>query len=314
LRSTLFRALAAALLAGALVLAAGCGDEDSDAGATASGDAQGDFPVTVESEQGEVTIDARPERIVSLSASLTEMLYAVGAGDQVVAVDRFSDYPEGTPTTDLSGLRPNVEAIAGYDPDLVVLANDRDGVVAAIEALGVPVLLLPSADRVRDVYREIEVVGAATGHADGAAGVNDEIRAELDEIAASAPERDEPVTYFYELSDTFHSVTSDTFIGELLGLVGLVSIADEADPAAGGFPQLSAEYVLEADPDVVFLAHTDGTTPTPAEVAARPGWDQLDAVEDGRVVVLDTDIAARWGPRIPELLQAAVDATEGVPR
>jgi iron complex transport system substrate-binding protein len=111
------------------------------------------------------------------------------------------------------------------------------------------------------------------------------------------------------LSDDLYTITSDTFIGELLGLAGLTSIADAVNDTAGGFPRLSAEYVLDADPDVMFVAHTDGTGQDPAEVTARPGWDELRAVRDDAVVVLDSAISSRWGPRIVELLAAVVDAT-----
>jgi iron complex transport system substrate-binding protein len=89
----------------------------------------------------------------------------------------------------------------------------------------------------------------------------------------------------------------------------MTSIADAVDDTAGGFPQLSAEHVLDADPDVIFLAHTDGTGQDPAEVATRPGWGELRAVRNDAVIVLDPDISSRWGPRIVELLRSVVDAT-----
>jgi iron complex transport system substrate-binding protein len=307
--------LAATVLVAA-VLVAGCGD-DTDAASSATKEARAAarnaaFPVEVTAENGDVELAAQPQRIVSLSPSLTELLFAIEAGDQVVAVDQYSDFPAGTPVTDLSGFQPNVEAIGGYQPDLVVVASDRDGVVDALGGLSIPTLLLPSADSLDDVYDQIETLGAATGHADTAGALADHLRVDLDEIAASVPERDEPLRYFYELTEGLHSVTSDTFIGEVLGLAGLSSIADGVDDTAGGFPQLSAEYVLDADPSVVFLAHTDGTGQDPAEVAARPGWSELGAVRNGNVVVLDPDISSRWGPRLVELLRAVVAATSEI--
>ena len=314
--STANARMTAVLLAVAMI-AVGCGD-DPDAGSSTTtaarpADAEAAFPVVVTADNGDVEVADQPQRIVSLSPSLTELLFAMDAGDQVVAVDQYSDFPAGTPATDLSGFRPNVEAIGGYEPDLVVVAGDRDGVVDALGGLGVPTLLLPSAASLDDVYGQIDVLGAATGHPDAAARLAAELRSDLDRIAASVPERDEPLRYFYELSDGLYSVTSGTFIGEILGLAGLASIADAVDDATGGFPQLSAEYVLDADPDVIFLAHTDGTGRDPAEVAARPGWSELRAVRNDNVIVLDPDISSRWGPRIVELLRAVVDATGDVP-
>ena len=309
----------AAVLGVAALLLAGCGDDAGPAAvatttAAPAAPSEPAFPVTVTAENGDVEIAARPQRIVSLSPSLTEILFAVGAGDQVVAVDQYSDFPAGTPVTDLSGFRPNVEAVAAHEPDLVVVASDRDGVVGALGALDIPTLLLPSADGLDDVYAEIDALGRATGHADTAQALAGQVRADLAAIAATVPAREQPLRYFYELSDGLHSATSETFVGELLGLAGLTSIADGVDAAAGGFPQLSAEYVLDADPDVVFLAHTDGTGQDPAEVGARPGWADLRAVKKGAVVVLDADVSTRWGPRIVDLLRSVVDVTNAIAR
>ena len=311
----------ALLLAGALVVS-GCENERPAASsapaapAAASAAAKNsapEFPVTVTAAQGDVTIKTQPKRIVSLSASLTEMLYAVDAGSTVVAVDRNSDFPPTAPATDLSGLKPNIESIARYEPDLVVVANDRNGIVDALGSLGITTLLLPSATKLADVYREIELLGAATGHRDKASEVVAGMRADLEAIANSVPTRARPVRYFYELSNSLHSATSDTFIGELLRSVGLVSIADAATGAAGAYPQLSNEFVLDADPDAILLAHTDGTPADPSVIKARPGWSKLQAVRNDRVIALDPDIASRWGPRIVIMLRAVVDATKGLP-
>lgn len=309
------------LLAGTLLACGNDGDGDGDGDAarprsTTAPDAAGDggFPVTVTADDGEVEIAAAPERIVSLSASLTELLFAMGAGDQVVAVDQYSDHPPEAPVTDLSGFRPNVEAIGGYEPDLVVVASDRDGLVDALTGIGVPTLLLGSPDGLDTLYEQVDVLGAATGHAEEAAALVEDVEGELEEIAASVPEREAPLRYYLELSPDLHSITTDTFVGEVLSLAGLESIADGVDDAAGGYPQLSTEHVLASDPEVVFLAHTDGTGQDAAEVATRAGWADLGAVEDGHVVVLDPDVSSRWGPRVVDLLRAVVDATAAIGR
>jgi iron complex transport system substrate-binding protein len=270
------------------------------------------FPVTVRSGQGDVTIESQPKRIVSLSPSLTEMLYAVDAGPQVVAVDQNSDHPPSVPKTDLSGLRPNIEAIAKYEPDLVVVARDNQGVVAALSALKIDTLLLPSAVTIDDVYREINVVGQATGHRAKAEEVVAGMRAELDAIAKSAPSRPRQARYFYELTTALDSPTSDTFIGALLRTIGLASIADAAGAAAGQYPKLSNEFVLDADPDVILVAHTDGKVESATSIKARPGWDKLQAVRNNRVVILESDIASRWGPRIVTMLRTIADATKAI--
>src|SRR5262245_4141913 len=219
-----------AVLIAAATVVGGCGDDadtaSSETAAAPGPGADAAFPVVVTADNGTVELAERPERIVSLSPSLTELLFAIEAGDQVVAVDRHSDFPAGTPVTDLSGFQPNVEAIGHYEPDLVVVAGNRDGVVEALDTLAIPTLLLPSAASLDDGYRQIDVLGAAAGHPGAAATLAAGLRSELERLAASVPEPDRQLRYFYELSDDLYTVTSDTFIGELLGLAGMSSIAD----------------------------------------------------------------------------------------
>lgn len=317
---------AAATLAAALTLIA-CGSDDEPAsnaaseslapagpessGTVTSDPAATDFPVTVNGANGEVTIDERPERIVVLSSSLTEMVFAVGAGDQVVAVDSYSDYPADAPTTDLSAFQPNVEAIAEFEPDLVLLARDRDDLVAALDAAGITSVVLSSAADLDAVYAQVETVGAITGHAKAAEELSGQMRTGIDEQFARLADVTVPATYFYEISTDYHTSTSDAFVGSILSATGMVNIADGVDPSAGAYPQLSAEYVLESDPELIVVAHTDGSVPTVDELAARPGWSTLQAVADGNIVLLDTDLASRWGPRVVELVTTIVDALVG---
>jgi iron complex transport system substrate-binding protein len=261
------------------------------------------FPVTVEGANGPIDILRRPERIVSLSPTGTEMLFAVGAGDQVVAVDDNSTYPPEAPVTDLSGFEPNVEAVAGYDPDLVVLSDDVGDVAASLEALDIPVLHQPAATELNDTYLQLIALGQATGHTEGASEVILAMRSRIAELAAGAPRFDRPPTYYHELDDTFFSVTSTTFIGGVYELLGLENIADRADPEGTGYPQLSAEYIVQADPELIFLADTVCCDQSAETVAERPGWDRITAVRIGGVVPLDDSIASRWGPRIVDFLE-----------
>jgi iron complex transport system substrate-binding protein len=303
------RRLAAVSLAAVLVTA-GCAERAGDQSPPASQPAQQEqFPVTVTPPGGKpLTIDKRPERIVSLSASNTETLFAVGAGDQVVAVDDQSDYPADVPKTDLSGLSPNVEAIAGYDPDLVVISDDADNLVASLTELDKQVLLVPAAASLDDVYAGIELIGKATGHADEGKDLADRTKDDVDKIVADAPKLKKPLSYYHELDTTFYSVTSKTFIGQVYGLFGLTNIADPADKDKGGYPQLSAEHILESNPELIFLADVQCCGQSPQTVAKRPGWANLTAVKDGDVVALDDDLASRWGPRVVDLAQSISDA------
>jgi iron complex transport system substrate-binding protein len=271
------------------------------------------FPVTVEADNGSVTIETRPEEIVSLSSTATEMLFAIGAADQIVAVDDQSNYPAEAPITDLSGFTPNIEAILAYQPDLVVIGYEPGELVDTLSAAGVPVLFYNAALTVDETYRQIEALGRATGHVQEAGAVNESIQTDLENVVAGAPEVPEGTTYYHEVDNTYYTATSSTFIGTLYSLFGLENIADpaDADGAAFGYPQLSAEFIVAADPDLIFLADSFYGE-TPETVAARPGWEVLTAVQEGHVIPLDSDIVSRWGPRIVEFAQAVSDALSGL--
>jgi iron complex transport system substrate-binding protein len=296
-------------IAAVLVLLASCGEAappqtPADEGSSPAAP----FPVTIATANGDVAIDERPERIVSLSPTATEMLFAIGAGDQVEAVDDQSNYPADTPVTNLSGFEPNVEAIASYEPDLVVYSTEPGDLGASLGGVGIPALLQPAAANLDDVYEQIDQLGVATGNVSEAGDVVARMRADIRSIVASIEPPEEPVTYYHELDDTFYSVTSSTFIGQLYSLVGLRNIADEAKGAGGGYPQLSAEYIIDADPDLIFLADTKCCGQSPRTVAKRPGWDHIAAVENGGVIPLDDDVASRWGPRVVDYLRRIAEA------
>lgn len=301
------RNLAAALAAVALVGSA-CAEQQPSQQGSGSGSAEAGFPVTVEGANGPVEIAAWPERIVSLSASATEMLFAIGAGSQVVAVDDTSNFPPEAPTTDLSAYEPNVEAIAEYDPDLVVISDDIDDLVASLAALEIPVLVEPAAVNLNETYDQIGDLGEATGLPDEAEQVSAGMRADIEAAAESVPDFASPPSYYHELDPTFFTATSETFIGEVYSLLGLRNIADPADKDGSGYPQLSAEYIVKADPDLIFLSDTKCCGESVETVAERPGWGHIAAVEGGGVVELDDDIASRWGPRVVEFLQIAAAA------
>lgn len=324
--SRLVAALAAS--AACAVTLAACGSSASSttsAGNTASASASGAssgggtaspvaFPVTVKAGNGAVTIKSDPTRIVSLSPTTTEDLYAVGAGGQVVAVDNDSNYPAGVPKTTLSGLTPNIEAIAKYNPSLVVASQNSGGLVAGMTKLGIPVLIEPAVATIDAAYAQIQQLGQATGHAGQAAtvvaGMKQQIAADVKQAGASH----QGLTYYWELSaNPFYSATSATFIGQVVGLFGLKNIADKASkPADAGYPQLSQEYIVTAKPRIVFLADNEAADggQSPAVVAKRPGWSGIPAVQNHEVIGLNDDVASRWGPRIPQLVAEIAQAVE----
>lgn len=292
------------------VLAAGCADRQSGPPVPETPADKSDFPTEVKGANGTITIESRPSKIVSLSATATEMLFAIDAGDQVVAVDSTSNFPPEAPKTDLSAFTPNLEAIAGHEPDLVVVSDDIQDLLAGLERLNIPALHLPAAQKLDDTYSQIEALGAATGHTDDAEELTSKMKEEISALTARVPEPEEPLTYFHELDNTLYSVTSATFVGELYGLAGLRNIADAVPDQAGGYPQLSSEFIVDADPDLIFLADTKCCGQSVETVKQRPGWSGIAAVKSSRVVALDDDIASRWGPRVVDFLRTVVEAVE----
>jgi iron complex transport system substrate-binding protein len=288
------------LVAILVLFAGGCSEPPSPSPKT--------FPVTIEAAgDNTVTVPRRPERIVSLSPTATEILFAIGAGPQVVAVDEASSYPAEAPRTGLSGYTPNLEALASYRSDLVVYSSDPGELGSALTTLGTPGILQPPAGRLEDTYRQIGELGRATGHPAEASELIDSMKRRIASITEPAAERGSPMTYYHELDEGYYTAGSKTFIGEIYGLLGLVNIADAAGT---GYLQLSAEYIVQANPDLIFLADSRCCGQSAATVAARPGWDRIDAVKNGAVFPLDDDVASRWGPRSVDFLQAIAESLE----
>lgn len=247
------------------------------------------------------------KRIVSLSPTATETLYELGAGDQVVAVDSLSDVPENAPRRDFSGFNPNPEAVIAENPDLVIASDDANGLGTALDAVDIELLLLPAATTFEQAYDQIEQVGERTGHADNAqklvGRMKKEIEATVDSVDSDI--RNAGLSYFHEADSTLYSAGDATFIGQAYSMFGLKSVAGAGDD----YPQLTNEAVIQANPDLIFLAdHGDAGGVTEEDVASRPGWNEIAAVKNKQIIPLDPNLASRWGPRLPKLIQEIAEA------
>ena len=269
------------------------------------------FPVTLQTAMGELTLEAQPVKILSLSPTATEILFAIGAGEQVFAVDDQSNYPPEAPISDISGWSPNLEAILAMEPDLVVHSYLPEDIEQGLANVGIPSLTQFSAMTLEDTYQQIQQLGQATGNSEQAETVVSEMEQKIDDLVMRGSGFS-PYTFYHELDQTYYSVTSTTFIGQVYAMIGLTNIADAADEAGSGYPQLSEEYILSQDPDLIFLADTKCCGQSAETVSERNGWGALTAVNEGKVIELDDDIASRWGPRVVDFFEAVVVAMEQV--
>ena len=264
--------------------------------------------------QESATASTSPSCVVSLSPTATETLFAIGAGDQVQAVDRDSNYPtHGLPSKRINALNPSVESVIGIckatagsstKPNLVIISYDANSIKEKLTALGVKVVEQNAPTSLAGALSQIRQLGGLTGHvarADAlAAALSRTIAADIKSVPAHPTKK---LSVYYELDPTYYSLTSTTFVGALMKKLGVVNIADAHSTSAdAGYPQLSAEYIVSANPKLIFLADTICCKVNEAKVATRAGFAKVSAVLYGHVVGLDDDIASRWGPRLGVLM------------
>jgi iron complex transport system substrate-binding protein len=250
-------------------------------------------------------VNSVPTRIISLSPSATETLFAIGAGSQVIAVDDLSNFPSTAPITKLSAFSPNVEALLNYKPDLIILNADAAKaleVKSALEKLKIKVFLEKAPNDLSEVYAEVSALGRATGNITGARAVIAKMKSKINGAIKSGRKL-KKVSFFHELDDTLYTATSDTFIGKVYKDFNLSNIADPAASAdSAGYPQLQSEYLIKANPKIIFLSDAQYGESI-STLTKRPGWRGISAVSKRNVILLPEDIPSRWGPRLADFYQ-----------
>lgn len=285
-------------------LAAACGDGEPAAPqpqSTPTAAAVDSFPVTITQSDGvALTIESPPRRIVSLSAHATDILCAIGAGDQIVAVERYANCPEGShEKPELDAYEPSVEAIAGYDPDLVYIFSDINGVVGAVRNLGIPVLYLELPESVGGVLEQIALFGRITGHREEADALVQSMRERLDAIDERLADIEQGPRVFHELDPTYFTVAPGSFIGDMYRILKAQNIAEGSSEP---YPQLSAEVIVERDPEVIVLADEPSGV-TADSVKNRPGWSEISAVRQDRICVVDPSLVSQPGPNVVDAIE-----------
>lgn len=291
----------AALLFAAFVALAACNGDGGETRAPTSTPPSA-FPLTIEQSDGQkLTLEQAPERIVSLSTHATEILCAIGAGDQMAAVERYANCPLGSKAKpELDAYKPNLEAIAGYQPDLVYVFSDTDGIVEALRRTGTPVLYLELPSSLDGVLEQIELFGRLSGHEAEAQELVQSMRERLDAVKERVADIEQGPRIFHELDPTYFTAAPNSFVGDFYNLLKAKNIAEGATEE---YPQLSAEVIVQRDPEVIVLADEAGGV-TADSVKERPGWEQITAVENDRICVIVPELVSVPGPRVVDGLEA----------
>ncbi len=288
------------LLTAAAMALSSCGDDEEGVAPTST--SAGAFPLNIQQSDGQnLALDQPPQRIVSLSTHATEILCGIGAGEQMVAVESYANCPPGSKSKpELDAYEPNLEAIAGYNPDLVYVFGDTDGIVEALRRAEIPVLYLELPPSLEGVLEQIELFGRLSGHENEAQELVQSMRERMDAVREKVADVGQGPRIFHELDPTYFTAAPNSFVGDFYNLLKAKNIAEGA---ADEYPQLSAEVIVQRDPEVIVLADEAGGV-TADSVRQRPGWDQITAVKNNRICVIVPELVSVSGPRVVDGLEA----------
>ena len=290
-----------------LLLVTACGQtqqssEDASKKAETPSQTVGGFPLTLKDKSGaEVKIEKRPTRIVSIIPSTTEIAYAIGAGNEIVGVSNYDNYPaEVTQKEKVGDLNVNKEKVVALNPDLVLADTSSGEAIDALRKAGLAVLVT-EAKNIDEVYKSIELVGQATGHTDKAAEVVAGMKKDVQDVqekVKSIPDEKKP-NVWVEVDPSLFTAGKGTFIDDMVTLAGGKNIAFDVE----GWKKLSEEKVLERNPDIILNTYGYYDKEGAAKIMKRPTWQQVKAIQAKRVHALDSDVVNRPGPRITQGLK-----------
>ena len=236
-----------------------------------------------------------PKRIISLSPSITEILFEIGSGNQVIAVDNLSNYPNEAPITDISAYDPNVEAISLLNPDLVILSYNIKNLKAALKKIGIETIYLPAPLNFEDILDQIDYLGLQTGNEDKAKKLISKMKNRMKTLQ-KLRENEKATKIYHEIDPNYYSPSKFSFIGDIYQKINYKNVADKADISNLGYPKLSPELIISENPDLIVLPGKDNKYVE--KVKLRPGWGYIEAVKKNNFLLTNNDIASRWGPRI----------------
>ena len=236
-----------------------------------------------------------PKRIISLSPSITEILFEIGSGNQVIAVDNLSNYPNEAPISDISAYDPNVEAISLLNPDLVILSYNIKNLKTALKKIGIETIYLPAPLNFEDILDQIDYLGLQTGNEDKAKKLISKMKNRMKTLQ-KLRENETATKIYHEIDPNYYSPSKFSFIGDIYQKLNYKNVANKADISNLGYPKLSPELIISENPDLIVLPGKDNKYVE--KVKLRPGWSYIEAVKKNNFLLTNNDIASRWGPRI----------------
>ncbi len=237
-------------------------------------------------------------KIVSLSTTHTEIIDSLDAEDQLVGIDAF--YELDLPVERIDAFTVTADEIAVFNPDIVFVAFDFNGIIEGLENKNITYALLPPAKNLNEVYEQINVVGDLIGKSAKATEIVRDMKIEINSIFNNV--NYENVSVYHEIGYSYgiYSVNGDSLIGEIYNQLGIINIAENVeDPFESGFPALNEEFVLEANPDFVIVGHSDYLN---KDLSTRAGWEAINAVQNDNVYFLDENLANNWGTTTVQLV------------
>lgn len=291
-----------------LVILAACGNGDTtndkdvnEKVQTGQQEEVAEFPVTItDGTDKEVIIEKQPEKIISLMPSNTEILYALGVGEQMIGVSDVDNYPEEVNELEqmAANLELNTEKIIAAEPDLVVVHMSSyfmwEQGIKQLEESGVTVVVVPDASNFDEVYETIELIGLVVGKTSDAETIIEKMKSDLKAIEDKAKEIKETKSVFVEISPApeIYSTGTGTFMDEMLQVIQAENVVKEE-----GWPQMNEEAIIDLNPDVILTQYGPGAKDA---VLERSGWEEVTAIKEEQVFEVNVDLVSRPGPRIIE--------------
>lgn len=270
------------------------------------------FPVTVTDGTGEeITIEDKPERIVSLLPSNTETAYALGLENEIVGVSDYDNYPESvSEKTKLGGIEINVEKLLELNPDLALLSasqgvNDKD-TIKQLQSAGIDVVVVPDANSIEGAYETIELIAKSTGKQAKGEEIITGMKEEVAAIKEKAADVKETKKVWIEVSASpdLYTTGSGTFMDEMLKIIGAENISADQE----GWVTMSEETVIERNPDVIITTYGYYVDNPEEQIYTRSGWTEVNAVKNKEVYDVNSDTVTRPGPRLIDGLKEIAEA------